>query len=58
MSLEVFGDEGSGIDADLLYQRGWESDPDAIKWWRKGEPEEIFTIQQAAQIEEERSWEP
>jgi len=58
MSLEVFGDEGlEGLSADDLYARGWESDPNAARWWRKGEEDTVYTIQQAFQIEEERSWE-
>ena len=48
MSLEAFGDEGAeGIDVDLLYARGWESDADCNVWWRTGEPEDKYTIQQA-----------
>lgn len=59
MSLEVFGDEGDigdGIDADYLYARNWESDPDCTKFWRKGEPEEVFTFEEAAKYEQERMW--
>jgi hypothetical protein len=55
MSLEVFGDEGSGADPDVLYERGWESDPDGNRWWRRGEEKDVYTFEQATLIEEERS---
>lgn len=40
MSWEVFGTSGDdeSIGADELYNRGWESDDDAEKWWREEHP--------------------
>lgn len=52
MSLEAFGDEGDGFDVDLLYARGWESDPDCVKWWRKGEEEDVHTLDEAIEAYE------
>lgn len=50
MSLGAWGDEGpDGIDIDELYANGWESDPDATVFWRTGEPEDTYTMQQACE---------
>lgn len=51
MSLEAWGDEGpESIDVEALYRKGWECNEDATLWWRVGEPETTYTIEQAADI--------
>lgn len=54
VSWEVFGTSGDGqVDADVLYGRGWESDPDGEKWWKAGEPETVFTLDEAIRAYED-----
>lgn len=52
-NLEYLGTGGlksmSAWDADRLYSHGWESDPDCVKWWKRGEPEEVSTFQGAVE---------
>lgn len=52
MSWEAWGSD-EPFDIEVLYRRGWESDPDAQQWWRKGEPETVYTLEQAIQIHED-----
>lgn len=50
MSLEAFGDEGSGMNLDPLLNHGWECDADMVVWWHKGEPEDTYTVQEVYEI--------
>ncbi len=56
MSWEAWGSD-EPFDVEQLYRRGWESDENGAKWWKVGEPETTFTLQQAIEIYEERLYE-
>jgi hypothetical protein len=54
MSLEVFGDDDdNSISAEELYDRGWESDEDGVKWWREGDPDNTCTFDEAVRATED-----
>lgn len=54
MSYEAWGDGPEPFDTDQLYTHGWESDEDGEKWWRTGEPETVYTLQDAIEAYESR----
>lgn len=53
LSWEAWGSGPEPFDADVLYNRGWDSDPDAVKWWKAGEPETVYTFQEAVEAYED-----
>lgn len=53
MSWEVWGSGPEPFDVDQLYRHGWESDEGMEKWWKAGEPETVYTLQEAIQAYEE-----
>lgn len=53
MSWEAFGSGPEPFDTDVLYRRGWESDEEGEKWWKAGEPETVYTIDEAIQAYED-----
>lgn len=53
MSWEAFGSGPEPFDVDQLYRHGWESDADCEKWWKTGEPDDVFTLQQAIEAYED-----
>jgi hypothetical protein len=44
------------FDVEVLYRHGWESDPDCLSWWKSGEPEDVFTLDQAIRVYEDWAW--
>ncbi len=54
MSWDAWGSRPEPPDADAMYRHGWDSDPDGEKWWKAGEPETVFTFQEA--VEAYESW--
>lgn len=54
MSWEAWGSGPEPFDVEVLYNHGWESDPDCEKWWKSDEPERIYTLIQA--IESYQDW--
>ena len=46
MSFEVFG-EPDEFDTDELMRHDWQHSDDGDKWWREGEPETIYTLDEA-----------
>jgi hypothetical protein len=53
MSWEAWGSGPEPFDTDRLYERGWESDEAGEKWWKAGELETIYTLDQAIQSYED-----
>jgi hypothetical protein len=50
MSWEAWGSGDDPIDADVLYRRGWESDPNCERWWKADDPDKIYTFDEAVEI--------
>ncbi len=53
MSWEAWGSGPEPPDTDAMHRHGWECDPDGVKWWKTGEPEEVFTFQEAVESYED-----
>lgn len=51
MSWEAYGSGDDHVDPEVLYRRGWESDDDCDRWWRKGEPETTYTFAEVCEME-------
>lgn len=54
MSWEAWGSGPEPFDIDELYRYDWESDENAEVWWKAGEPETTYTLQEA--IEAHVEW--
>lgn len=54
MSWEAWGSGSEPFDIDVLYKRGWESDENCEVWWKAGEPETTYTLDEA--IESHLDW--
>ena len=51
MSWEAWGDPPPDpFDFDVMYRHGWESDEEFERWWKTGEPETVYTLEEAIRL--------
>lgn len=46
MSWEAWGSGDDPVDPEQLYRLGWDCDETCEKWWKIGEPEDVYTLKQ------------
>jgi hypothetical protein len=46
----TWGSAPDPIDIDQLVRHGWESDENCERWWKAGEPETVYTFEEAVAI--------